>query len=117
MFFFLTMATSEHGLFIDKLDTLKKEMVPDPISCVDAAVLDRTRFLLKQHRVSYLVLDGKFQKATERKYEDEGLQALEDSNLPGFLVGTPYSDSSIPLSLEYQWKLSPTVVVRSLSHI
>ena len=89
MFFFLTMATSEHNIFIDKLDALKKEMVPDPISCVDAALLNRTLFPLKQHLVSYLVLDGKFQKTTERKYEDEGLKALEDSNLPGFLVGTP----------------------------
>ena len=73
MFFFLTMATSEHNLFIDKLDALKKEMVPDPISCVDAALLDRTLFPLKQRLVSYLVLDGKFQKTTERKYEDEVL--------------------------------------------
>lgn len=89
MFSFLTMATSEHSLFIDILNALKEEMVPDSISCVDAALLDRTLFPCKQHLVSYLVLDRKFQKTTERKHEDEGLKALEDSNLPGILVGTP----------------------------
>ena len=77
MFFFLTMATSEHSIFTDILNALTKEMVPDPISCVDAALLDRTLFPLKQHLVPYLVLDGEFQKATERKHEDEGLKALD----------------------------------------
>ena len=56
------METSEHSLFIDILNALKEEMVSDSISCVDAALLDRTLFPRKQHLVSYLVLDGKFQK-------------------------------------------------------